>query len=896
MSLLRRLKCLTDYISATKNRLIILAIVAVFIVIFSLVTTQTFSATLAESDTSAIIKLNDRQETYDLSNHLEFLEDKDSNLTIERISSAEFINQFKHSDRHPPNFGYTTSTYWGKVQVENSSDRHIEKILSIEHPHIDHISLYFRDINSSENWKIKTTGLLYPFSSRDIPDRLPAFQINIAPQTTENIYLRFQSTTPIVIKAYLRAPITFWQYRTTQNLWLGMIGGILVFAFLYNLFLFTALKDKVYLSYILFVLGILVCVLAYDGFGLQYLWQNAVLWNKYAVPITLLVGLINLLESVHLFLETKKYLPRWHLLLRSHQALLFLLLICLFVLPLRLVMFSAIFVCVSVCCLAIVLGIIALTRGYLPARYYLLSFSCLLVTLSAYQLSLSQIIPNYEWMKDGYRISIVIFVILLSLALADRINLLKAEKLREQKLAIKEKDLLNANLQQAQTQLLEREQQLEYDLLHDALTGSPNRTWLTQRLEYLLQQRQQFAILFVDLDRFKVINDSLGHLVGDELLRHSSKRIQSILPKLGTVTRFGGDEFVVLLEEITELETVTKLADLLQMQMQLPFHLHNYELFISASVGITLNTEEYQHPQELLRDADLAMYQAKHKGRGRYALFTKSDRTLAMNRLNLEQDLRHALERKEIYLLYQPIVSLKDQQICGFEALVRWKHPSGKLISPVEFIPIAEETGLINSLGWWIMQEACQQTQFWNQKLKDEFSFQVNSLSINVNVSPIQLRQTDFIKTLKQILLETDLPNHCLKIEITENCLLENIDSDANLLNHLKNLGIKLCIDDFGTGYSSLSRLYELPIDTLKIDQSFVKRIGSQLDSTVIIETIAALAKSLNMHIVAEGVETQAQLEKLMLVGCNFGQGYLFSKPCDLPTAYKLLQKQLLRS
>jgi EAL domain-containing protein (putative c-di-GMP-specific phosphodiesterase class I) len=277
------------------------------------------------------------------------------------------------------------------------------------------------------------------------------------------------------------------------------------------------------------------------------------------------------------------------------------------------------------------------------------------------------------------------------------------------------------------------------------------------------------------------------------------------------------------------------------------------------------------------------MYRAKHSGRGRYALFTHSDRIAAMTRLNLEGELRRALDNSEFYLVYQPIVSLQTQQISGFEALLRW-NSAGKQISPIEFISIAEETGLINSLGWWILREACGQMQSWNQQFNNRLN-----LSINVNVSPIQLRQVDFIRTLNQILIETGLPNHCLKIEITESCLLENIDSDTNLLQELKNMGIQLCIDDFGTGYSSLSRLHNLPIDTLKIDQSFVKRIGSDSDSTATIETIISLAQSLNMHTVAEGVETRSQLDKLIAIGCNFGQGYLFSRPCDLPTAYKLL-------
>jgi diguanylate cyclase (GGDEF)-like protein len=842
------------------------------------------------SNTSTVVNLSDRQAFYSLSKYLEFFEDKDSNLTIEQISSIEFSKQFKHSDRDPPNFGFSTSIFWARLQLHNSSDLDAEWVLSFEYPQIDRIELYLPSPQQIGGWISKKSGLLYPFSARDISDRLPAFSIPISAKTSQNIYFQLQTTTPLIIQANLRNLIGFWQYRGNQNIWIGLIYGSLIFAILYNFFLFAALQDLVYLYYIIFATGAGLILFAYDGFGIQYVWQSAVWWNKHAIAILAFPTSLCLIQWICLFLETKSFMPQCHRILRSQQILLTVIFLSIFILPFQFVSVANTVGILITCSLAIMMGIFAVKRGYSPARYYLLSFSFFPLGVIAHQLSQLNVIPAFEWIRDIYRVGIVASVVFLSLALADRINLLKAEKLRAQKLALAEKDILNEDLKRSQEQLLEREKQLEYDVVHDVLTGLANRTWLTQRLQDLLQQQQKFAILFIDLDRFKVINDSLGHLVGDELLKHATMRMQSILPNSWTLTRFGGDEFVILLEELTDLESITKLADLLQMQLQLPFYLNNYELFISASIGINLSTEEYKLPEEILRDADLAMYQAKHKGRGRYELFTQSDRIAAMTRLNLESDLRRALDKNEFYLMYQPIVSLQTQQICGYEALVRWKNSAGQHISPSEFIPITEETGLINPLGWWIMQEACQQTQLWNQQLNNSNNI---NLSINVNVSPIQLRQLDFIKTLKQILIETGLPNHCLKLEITESCLLENIDSDTNLLKDLKDLGIRLCIDDFGTGYSSLSRLHDLRIDTLKIDQSFVKRIGSESDSTVIIETIISLAQSLNMHTVAEGVETRSQLDKLIAIGCNFGQGYLFSRPCDLATASKILQNGL---
>jgi diguanylate cyclase (GGDEF)-like protein len=440
-----------------------------------------------------------------------------------------------------------------------------------------------------------------------------------------------------------------------------------------------------------------------------------------------------------------------------------------------------------------------------------------------------------------------------------------------------------SDLQKAQVQLLQREQRLAYDAFHDTLTGLPNRAWLMQRLQYLTTQKQLYAVLFSDLDRFKVINDSLGHLVGDELLKQATRRLRSALPARATVARFGGDEFVVLFEDIENLAEATDLADRIQSELELPFKLYDYELFVSISIGITLGTDDYELPEDILRDADIAMYQAKNKGRGRYEVFNLLTRSAAISRLDLEHDLRKAMDREEFQMHYQPIFCLQTDQLCGFEALVRWQHPSGKLISPTKFIPIAEEIGLINALGWWILKESLNQMQAWHQQLNDQF------LWINVNVSPLQLRQVDFTRTIKQILQDSGLPSHFLKLEITESCLLESSDSEMSAWEQLRNLDIRLCIDDFGTGYSSLSRLHELPINTLKIDRAFVKELGAN-NKNSIVSTIINLAHGLNMDVVAEGIETEEQKQILRSLSCNYGQGYLLSLPLNVEAATALIR------
>lgn len=461
----------------------------------------------------------------------------------------------------------------------------------------------------------------------------------------------------------------------------------------------------------------------------------------------------------------------------------------------------------------------------------------------------------------------------------------------EERVASQTAELTQAvnELQQAHVQLLEREKKLGHDAFHDALTELPNRAWFMNRLQQAidLSYRREdylYAVLFIDLDRFKVVNDSLGHLVGDELLKSVARKLQACLRHTDAVARFGGDEFVLLLEDIKDIEEPNRVAERIQHQLRQPFNLDDYEVFTEISIGIIFSTMGYDRPEDVLRDADIAMYHAKAQGRGRYEVFAPAMQTVAMARLQLENDLRRAIALQEFCVHYQPIVSLSTGQLSGFEALVRWHHASGIIYPPAEFIPVAEETGLINELGWWVLQEACHQIGIWQQQFPH-----TPPLAINVNLSGVQLKQVNLLNRIDDILQQTGIPSYCLKLEITESCILETVSREEKMLKQLKALGIQLCIDDFGTGYSSLSRLHEFPIDTLKIDRSFVSRIGADNCGVEIIQTIVTLARSRGMDIVAEGIETPTQLQKLRELGCELGQGYLFSKPVDSEKATELL-------
>jgi diguanylate cyclase (GGDEF)-like protein/PAS domain S-box-containing protein len=435
----------------------------------------------------------------------------------------------------------------------------------------------------------------------------------------------------------------------------------------------------------------------------------------------------------------------------------------------------------------------------------------------------------------------------------------------------------------------------------DALTGLPNRLLFMDRLERAVKNAGRtkdylFAVFFLDLDRFKVINDSLGHVMGDQLLVATARRLESCLrstdavARLGeghTVARLGGDEFTILLDHIKHIADATRVADRLQKELALPFNLNGQEVFTTVSIGIAVSATGYGRPEELLRDADTAMYRAKALGKARYELFDPAMRDVAVASLQLETDLRKAIERQEFQNFYQPIVSLETGRIVGFEALVRWQHPERGLVPPGDFILAAEESGMILSIGQWVLREACRQMRAWQA----QFPMTVPWI-ISVNLSTKQFKQPDLVQQIQDILRETGLESDSLKLEITESLIMDSVDSATAMLSQLKALGIQLSMDDFGTGYSSLSYLHQFPMDTLKVDRSFVSRMATNGQSTDIAQTIVILAHQLGLDVVAEGVETAEQLAQLRSLGCEYAQGYYFSRPIDGERAEALIKAE----
>jgi diguanylate cyclase (GGDEF)-like protein len=380
--------------------------------------------------------------------------------------------------------------------------------------------------------------------------------------------------------------------------------------------------------------------------------------------------------------------------------------------------------------------------------------------------------------------------------------------------------------------------------------------------------------LFLDLDRFKNINDSLGHPCGDELLILVARRLETCVRQTDVVARFGGDEFAILLDGMKDLSDVIQIAEKVLQTVSAPFKLTNHEAITTASIGIALSSSSYKEAEDIIRDADTAMYRAKDSGKARCEIFNTAMHTRAVTLLRLETDLRRAIENQELCVYYQPIVSVANGELHGFEALVRWQHPDRGIVSPDDFIPLAEETGLILPLGLNVLREACLQLRKWHQH-----SFSDRDLVISVNLSGKQLTQPDLIERIEEVLRESQLQPWHLKLEVTESVVMENPEVAAVTLARLRGLGVLLSIDDFGTGYSSLSYLNRFPLNILKIDRSFISTMSHAEENLQIVKTIVTLAGNLGMQVIAEGVETEEQLTQLKLLKCQYAQGYLFSEP-----------------
>lgn len=430
--------------------------------------------------------------------------------------------------------------------------------------------------------------------------------------------------------------------------------------------------------------------------------------------------------------------------------------------------------------------------------------------------------------------------------------------------------------------LIEYSNKIKHDAFYDSLTNLPNRAFFKEHLRIAFERikssrEYMFAVFLIDIDRFQNINDSLGHSIGDNLLISTGKTLQSCLRPNDFIARLGGDEYAILLDDIKHAGHAKTIADRIYEKSQVPITLGGQEIFTSVSIGIVISHEDYEYPDDIMRDADTAMNRAKALGKARHVVFDTSMHHEVFYLMQLDTDLRKALERKEFFLTYQPIVSIQDGNVIGFETLIRWNNPERGLMLPEEFISIAENTGLIIPIGQWVLHEACRQMRLWHERYSSFLP-----LKISVNISSKEFTQPDLIKNIEEILLKTGFDARSLSLEITESMIMENPQHVTTLLKQLKALNIQLHIDDFGTGYSSLSYLSRFPIDVLKIDRSFVDKMNSNKEHLEIVRTIVNLAHTLGIDVIAEGVEKSEHLQELKKLNCTYAQGYFFSVPLDV--------------
>lgn len=439
--------------------------------------------------------------------------------------------------------------------------------------------------------------------------------------------------------------------------------------------------------------------------------------------------------------------------------------------------------------------------------------------------------------------------------------------------------------------LRESKERFRHAAFHDSLTDLPNRNLFMETLKFALEKNKhntgfKFAVLFLDINRFKTINDSLGHSMGDRLILHVAKRLATSVREKDLVARFSGDEFAFILNNISDVEDAIQFAELIKHKISAPFTLNGRQVFTSFSIGIAMGSAEYEVAEDILRDADIAMYHAKEKEKD-YVVFDQNMHTRAVTLLQLETDLRTAIERDQLCMFYQPIINLNSMKLYGFESLIRWNHPTRGLVPPNEFIPVSEETGLIVPMTLWILRTSCRQMVEWQRKNPAN-----KNLIVSVNLSGKHFAHKDLVEQIRAILIETEMNPLHLKLELTESAVMENAENVISMMKQIRELGIQLSIDDFGTGYSSLSYLHRFPINTLKVDRSFVSAMEDGTENGEIVRTVVALAKTLRLDVVAEGIETIHQLHQLRILGCEYGQGYLFSRPVPVEEAERLINDQ----
>ena len=964
-----------------------------FLFLFLFVTLVTFWAASAEAFEQIILK--NQTEPYSLGPNLVYIEDHQAKWSIENIRNPALTKQWQPNKKEVPAFGFTSSAFWFAVELKNANTSSIKQLLTLSYPLLDSVDIYL-----DRSGKIVDqfhTGDHEIFAQRPIEHRYFLFPIHMLESDQITLYIRVHTSGALQIPLTLWSERNFWKADQLSSIVQGGYFGIMLVMILYNLFIYTTVHDRSYLYYVFFVSCFTVMQFTQHGFAFRYFWPQHPWFNE---KILIISGCATITFAGFFaisFLELKKHDNKLFRILLLATLITLITNIASLGFNYSTAMGIALITALIMSFFCLTAGYIMLRRDYTPARYYTFAWVGFIFGTIAFVLSKFGVIPRTLLTENGIQLGSTIEVLLLSFALANRINIISKEKELAQAetvsilkkyqalyenaiegifqitleskfvsanratikmLGLPDKETLFSSegdslcdyfanqakadkfcqilfdtgeiighefkVQRADggefwasistrtiydennnpihyegslvdiTEKRKAEEQVRYMAYYDNVTGLPNRVFLQDLLKHALDRakrnNEQVAVLFVDLNRFKLVNDTLGHNAGDRLLKEVAERLHQCLrggdwvgrPQaspvdvdLGgatrnTVARLGGDEFVMVLTDIGQPKDAATVAQRIGKTLAQSFTVDDREIYVSASIGISIYPIDSDNSTTLLKQADIAMYYIKKQGSNSYQFYADSLSVNTSTRLTLETELRNALSNNEFQLYYQPKLDLESGQIIGAEALCRWLHPKHGMILPGDFIDLAEETGLIIPLGELVLRSACEQNKSWQDA-------GIPPIRVSVNLSARQFVKPDLSQSILLALENSGLDPCYLELELTETILMDNIQASLKVLDQLKKVGLHISVDDFGTGYSSLSYLKRLPVDTLKIDSCFIQDIPQDTDNQAITAAIISMAKQLGLKVVAEGVETEAQLHYLQEHLCDEIQGYLVS-------------------
>lgn len=819
-----------------------------------------------------------------LTEYFAVLEDPGLALTLADVQKADISGHFKTGQpaAWSLKLGMSTSAYWLRLRLRNASNQPIERMLEMSYPRLA-ASVRLHQPIGGGGYSTIDTGYLMPFADRPYRHRFYVLPVSIPAHTDHVIYLRLQSPTKLEIPAQLWTRAAFHEYERvdylTQAFYFGMVLAMVAF----NLLLFVTLRDVNYLLYVAFVSSIALTIASESGLANEFLWGNSPGWASIASMVGYCISVFFLLLFVRRFISTETLVPRLDKLLKLATNLLLFLPIGLaisyphFLLPAQLSLGLTVL-------LLLVTGVVCALQRNRGAFFLLAAFAVFGLAALATVMRYLAVLPSNSLTIYGMQFGSALEMLLLAFALADRYNVLRQEKAHAQAEALLAEQRVVETLRSSEKLLEGRVREIEQLAFYDQLTGLPNRRLMLDRLEQALTRSTRSgvpgALLLIDMDNFKDLNDTRGHYLGDMLLQQVALRLVTCVREVDCVARLGGDEFVVILQDLSEnaQEAAAQgknVGEEILSACNEPYQLDSYTHRSSLSIGVALFASHQGTIDDLLKRADLAMYQAKAAGRNNLRFFNPEMQAVATTRTALEADLHEAIEKNQFLLHYQAQV-LGDGHVTGAEVLVRWTHPQRGMVSPAEFIPLAEGSGLILPIGRWVLEAACLQLNIWAARAE------MAHLTVAVNVSARQLHQDDFVAQVLAILDHTGANPQRLTLELTESLLMNDIEDIISKMTALKARGVRFSLDDFGTGYSSLSYLKRLPLDQLKIDQVFVRDILVDPNDAAIAKMIIALAQSVGLTVTAEGVETSAQRDYLKDAGCLSYQGYFFSPPLPL--------------